>query len=137
MKDLKELLNEKLVINKNTKIKTINVVDKIFVAFGFKTDKEDPEDDDFTAAIKKWVDDNNIEDVDFYADSIEILKDMNMPKKIIKMYSVRNKAVDNALKNTKKLVNNDDDFSLEGNKNILVFYDYYGDSLYALSKEYK
>lgn len=137
MKNLKDIILEKLVINKNLKIKTINVVDKIFVAFGFKTDKEDPEDDDFTAAIKKWVDDNNIEDVDFYADSIEILKDMNMPKKIIKMYSVKNKVVDDALKNTKKLVSNDVDFSLEGNKNILVFYDYYGDSLYALSKEYK
>ena len=137
MKNLKDIILEKLVINKNLKIKTINVVDKIFNAFGFKTDKEEPEDNDFTTAIKKWVDDNNIEDVDFYVDSIENLEDLRMPENIKKMYSVRNKKIDDALKNTKELVSNDVDFSLEGNKNILAFISYYGYSLYALRKEYK
>lgn len=134
MKNLKDIILEKLVINKNLKIKTINVVDKIFDAFGFKTDKEESEDDDFTRAIKKWVDDNNIEDVDFYTDNIEDLEDLCMPKKIKKMYSSKNKVVDDALRNTEELANDNVDFILEGNKKILVFMSKYGYNLYALSK---
>ena len=132
MKSLKNIIIEKLIINKNIKITYTDVINKIFNAFGFKTDKEEPEDDDFTIAIKKWVDDNNIEDVDFYVDSIENLEDLCMPEKIKKMYSVRNKKIDDALRNTKKLVSDDTDFSLEGNKNILAFISKYGYSLYAL-----
>lgn len=134
MKNLKDIIIEKLIINKNIKITHTDVINKIFDAFGFKTDEEESEDDDFTTAIKKWVNDNNIEDVDFYADSTESLEDLCMPKKIKKMYSVRNKVVDNALKNIKELASNGTDFSLGGNKNILVFMSKYGYTLYALSK---
>lgn len=132
MKNLKDIILEKLIINKNLKIKNTNVVNKIFLAFGFTTDEENTEDDDFTKAIKKWVEDNNVEDVEFYTNSIEELKDMGMPKKIIKMYHKKNKIVDDALKGIKELVSNGVDFDLEGNEDILFFSSRYGDELYAL-----
>lgn len=131
MKNLKDIIIEKLIINKNTKITHTDVINKIFYAFGFKNDEEESEDDDFTKAIKNWVKDNNVEDVEFYTNSIEELKDMGMPKEIIKMYDKKNKIVDNALKGIKELVNNIE-FSLDGNKDILFFSSRYGDELYAL-----
>lgn len=131
MKSLKDIIIEKLIINKNIKITHTDVINKILYAFGFKNDEEEPEDDDFTKAIKNWVKDNNVEDVEFYTNSIEELKDMCMPKEIINMYHKKNKIVDDSLKGTKELVNNIE-FSLDGNEDILFFSSRYGDELYAL-----
>ena len=131
MKNLKDIIIEKLIINKNTKIMHTDVINKIFYAFGFKNDEEESEDDDFTKAIKNWVKDNNVEDVEFYTNSIEELKDIGVSKEIIKMYHKKNKIVDDSLKGIKELVN-DNEFGLDGNEDILFFSSRYGDELYAL-----
>lgn len=132
MKSLKDIIIEKLIINKNTKITHTDVINKIFYAFGFKYDEEESEDDDFTKAIKKWVKDNNVKEVEFYTKSIEELKDIGTSQDILDMYSEKTKALDKYTKKMKTLASNGADFVLGGNKDILLFLSKYGDELYAL-----
>jgi hypothetical protein len=132
MKSLKDIIIEKLIINKNIKIIYTDVINKIFYAFGFKDDEEESEDDDFTKAIKNWVKDNNVKEVEFYTKSIKELKDIGTSQDILDMYSEKTKALDKYTKKMKTLASNAVDFDLEGNKDILLFLSRYGDELYAL-----
>lgn len=132
MKSLKDIIIEKLIINKNIKITHTDVINKIFYAFGFKDDEEEPEDDDFTTAIKNWVKDNNVKEVEFYTKSIEELKAVGCSQDVLDMYSEKTKALDKYTKKMKTLVSNGVDFELKGNEDILLFSSRYGDELYAL-----
>jgi hypothetical protein len=132
MKNLKDIIFEKLIINKNTKITHRNTINKVLYAFGFKSDEEDSEDDDFTRAIKQWINDNNVEDVEFYTNSLEELKNAGTDKDILDMYSEKTKAIDKYTKGMKTLASNGVEFELEGNEDILFFSSRYGDELYAL-----
>lgn len=137
MKNLKDIILEKLIINKNTKITRTDVINKIFYAFGFKDDEEEPKDDEFTKAIKKWVKDNNVEDVEFYTNSLEDMKDSGIYDNVLDMYSEKTKAIDYCLRNRKLLATNNINFNLEGNEKILAFLSKYGDELYALKTNNK
>lgn len=89
MKQLKEFIQEKLHISKYKKEKPDNkipeltgdkITDKILYGWGLGT-----EEPDAIEAIKKWVKDNDVDEIRLAAD-LETLNETNMPNIIKKLY---------------------------------------------------
>ena len=129
MKSLSEyLIAEKLsYTNKVTK--------KICKAFGLT------ENDNWTDAIDKWVNDNDVQRVKFYTDNLDDLKtDMHMPKSIIAMYNDGDddyydyvEQIRKSLSKDSKKLEGDEWFMIKGNTKVLVFASQGNDSsLYAV-----
>jgi len=120
MKDLKNIILEKLNYKSS-------VTKKICKAFGLS------EEDEWTDEIDKWITDNNVKSVSFYTKNIRELKDMGMPKSIIKLYSDDRQIIpkiNQALKSHETLVSNNE-FDLIATDQVLAFVSKSGDELYA------
>lgn len=89
MKSLTLYINEKLHVskfkkepdNKIPKLTGDKVTDKILYGWGLGT-----EEPDAIEAIKKWVKDNNVDDIELAADK-ETLNETDMPQAIMKLYN--------------------------------------------------
>lgn len=126
-------LSEYLIVEKLNY--TNKVTKKICKAFGLT------ENDNWTDAIDKWVNDNDVQRVKFYTDNLDDLKkDMHMPKSIIAMYNDGDddyydyvEQIRKSLSKDSKKLEGDEWFMIKGNTKVLVFASQGNDSsLYAV-----
>jgi len=126
-------LSEYLIVEKLNY--TNKVTKKICKAFGLT------ENDNWTDAIDKWVNDNDVQRVKFYTDNLDDLKkDMHMPKNIIAMYNDGDddyydyvEEIHKSLSKDSKKLEGDEWFMIKGNTKVLVFASQGNDSsLYAV-----
>ena len=134
MKKINNFIQEKLTVNSKTNIQS-TVFEEILEYWGLKYEKKEIND-----AIKKWIKDNNVNDVEFIADK-ETLKKASefLSDEVLELYKLDTTSVNNAhdeLEGGEFIYHHsgiDDNIDIMANNNVIAIIGWYG-ILYCVKK---
>jgi hypothetical protein len=134
MKKINNFIQEKLKVNSKTNVQS-TVFEEILEYWGLKYEKKEIND-----AIKKWIKDNNVNDVEFIADKVTLKNASEfLSDEVLELYKLDKKSVNNAydeLECGEFIYHHsgiDDNIDIMANNNVIAIIGWYG-ILYCVKK---